>query len=126
LKLLTQHFLSAKLIDKCVMEDESYFTVGGNEWHQQSNYESEDHPATEGVKFICKTKFPAQVLLWMAVSERGISEPTMTCTYPIVYQYFINSSKDTTKMKKSCSGLIWHLHTTTIYFYTTQRIRWSD
>jgi hypothetical protein len=70
--------------------------------------------------------------LWMAVSERGISEPTMYVhvivgSLPIVYQYFINSSKDTTKMKKSCSGLIWHLHTThTIYFYTTQRIRWSD
>jgi transposase len=34
------------------------------------------------------------------------------CTYSNVYQYFINLSKNTTKTKKSCSGLIWRLHTT--------------
>jgi hypothetical protein len=28
------------------------FTVDGNEWQHQSYYESEDHPATEDVKFI--------------------------------------------------------------------------
>jgi hypothetical protein len=53
----------------------SYFTVDGNEWQQQSYYESEDHPATKDVKFISKTKFLAKVLLWLAVSESGISEP---------------------------------------------------
>jgi hypothetical protein len=42
---------------------ESYFTVDGNEWQQQSYYESEDHPTKEDVKFIRKTKFPAKVLL---------------------------------------------------------------
>jgi hypothetical protein len=44
------------------MDDESYFTVDGNEWQQQSYYEPEDHP-TEDVKFIRKTKFPTKVLL---------------------------------------------------------------
>jgi hypothetical protein len=45
------------------MDDESYFTVDGNEWQQQSYYVSEDPPATEdNVKFIRKTKFPAKVL----------------------------------------------------------------
>jgi hypothetical protein len=34
LKLLTQNFFSAKSIYKCVMDDESYFTVDGNEWQQ--------------------------------------------------------------------------------------------
>jgi hypothetical protein len=48
------------------MDDESYFTVAGNKWQQQSYNESEDHPATEDVKFICKTKFPAKILLWQA------------------------------------------------------------
>jgi hypothetical protein len=53
------------------MCDGFYFMVDGNEWQQQSYYESEDHPATEDVKFIrIKTKFPAQVLLWLAVRER--------------------------------------------------------
>jgi hypothetical protein len=57
------------------MNDESNFTVDGNERQQQSYYESEDHPATENVKFIRKTKFPAKVLLWLATRESGISEP---------------------------------------------------
>jgi hypothetical protein len=75
LKLLTQNLFSAKSIYKCVMDDESYFTADGNEWQQQSYYQSEDHSATEAVKIIRKTKFPAKVLLWLAVSESGISEP---------------------------------------------------
>jgi hypothetical protein len=57
------------------MDDESYFTVDGNEWQQRSYYESKDRPATENVKFIRKTKFPAKVLLLLAVRESCISEP---------------------------------------------------
>jgi hypothetical protein len=49
------------------------FTVEGNQWQKQSYYEFEGHPATEDVKFI--HKFPAKVLLWLAVSESDISEP---------------------------------------------------
>jgi hypothetical protein len=73
LKLLTQNFFSAKSIFKCVMNDESYFTAVGNDWQQQNYYESEDHPATDDVKFIRKTKFLAKVLLWLSVSESSIS-----------------------------------------------------
>jgi hypothetical protein len=40
LKLLTQNYFSEKSIYKCVIDDESYFTVGGNKWQQQSYYES--------------------------------------------------------------------------------------
>jgi hypothetical protein len=39
-----------------------------------ATYESEDYPATEDVKFIRKIKFPAKVLLWLAVIESSISE----------------------------------------------------
>jgi hypothetical protein len=50
-----------------LMNDKSYFTVDGNKWQQQSYSESED--ATENVKFISKTNFPAKVLLcgWLSV-----------------------------------------------------------
>jgi hypothetical protein len=48
------------------MNDESYFTVDGNEWQQQSYYETEDHPAKEDVKFIRKTKITGKVLLYIA------------------------------------------------------------
>jgi hypothetical protein len=54
------------------MDDESFFTVNGNEWQQ--NYVSEDHQAPEDVKFICNTKFPEKVLQRLPVSESGISE----------------------------------------------------
>jgi hypothetical protein len=51
------------------MDDESYCTVVGNEWQQHSYYESNDYKATEDIKFICKTKFLAKVLLcgWMSM-----------------------------------------------------------
>jgi hypothetical protein len=48
--------------------------VEGNEWQQQSFYESEDHPTTGDIKFIRKTNFSANVLLWLAVSEYGVYE----------------------------------------------------
>jgi hypothetical protein len=78
---LTQNFFSAKSIYKCVddelMDDESYFTVDGNEWQQQSYYESEDHPAIEDVKFIRKTKFPAKVLFWPDVTSAHYTKDTL-------------------------------------------------
>jgi hypothetical protein len=69
LKLLKHYFFSAKSIYNCVIDDESFFTVDGYEWQQQSYYESEDHPVVEDVKFIRKTKFPAKFLLCLAVSK---------------------------------------------------------
>jgi hypothetical protein len=51
------------------MNYESYFTIKDSEWQQQSYYESQDHPATEDVKF------PAKLLLWIAVSEYNVSKP---------------------------------------------------
>jgi hypothetical protein len=66
LNLLTQNSFSAKPNDKCVMDDQSYF-------NSNSYYKSEDYPSTEDV--IYKTKFPAKILLWLAVSEYRVSEP---------------------------------------------------
>jgi hypothetical protein len=33
--------------------------------------------ATEDVKLICNTKFPAKVLLWLAVKEYGVTKPEL-------------------------------------------------
>jgi hypothetical protein len=49
-----------------------YILYIGIFWQQQSYYESENHPETQDVKFIRKTKSPAKVLLWLTVSD---SEP---------------------------------------------------
>jgi hypothetical protein len=40
-----------------VIDNESDFTLEGNEWQQQRYYESQDHSATKDVKFVRKTKF---------------------------------------------------------------------
>jgi hypothetical protein len=45
------------------MDDQSYFMVEGYEWQQQRYYESEDYPKTT-----------VRVLLWLVVSECGVSE----------------------------------------------------
>jgi hypothetical protein len=75
------------------MDDQSYFTVDGNEWQHQRYYKSEDHPATEDVKFIrIKTKFPVKVLLCLAVSESSISEPVFFKT-GVAFNKQVNSSK---------------------------------
>jgi hypothetical protein len=107
LKLLTQNIFSAKSIYKCVIYDESFFTINGNEWHQQqSYYEFEDHPATEGVKFIRKTKFRVKVLLWLAVKSRSCSQQRSVIIQMGTSMYFINLSKNITKTKILCSSLI--------------------
>jgi hypothetical protein len=54
-----------KSIYKCVMDNESYFTVEGNEWQQHSYYDSENHPAKENVKFIRNPVFYNDSAPWM-------------------------------------------------------------
>jgi hypothetical protein len=122
---LTQNFFSAKLIYKCLMDDRSYFTIDGNEWQQQSYYESEDHPATEDAKFNRKTKFSAKVLLWLAVSECGISELVFfKASLAVTKEVYLSKClavvhKCIQKHHKNKKIVFWRLH-------TTQRIRWSD
>lgn len=57
------------------MDDESYFKVEDIEWQPEHYFESSSHKAPQKANFIRKTKFPGKVLLWLAISERGISEP---------------------------------------------------
>jgi hypothetical protein len=55
------------------MDDEFYFTaMRGNRKVIMSLKITQQQ---EDVKFIRKTKFPAKVLLWLTVSESGISKP---------------------------------------------------
>jgi hypothetical protein len=63
MKLLTQNFFTVNLS----MDQLSYnlYTNCGNEWQQQSYYESEDYPSIEYVKFILKNKFSAKVLVFV-------------------------------------------------------------
>ncbi len=78
LRMLAQRYFAASSAYKCVMDDETYFTVEGNEWQPKYYYESPDHDALEKEKFIHKTKFPGKVILWLAISERGPSDPVFS------------------------------------------------
>jgi hypothetical protein len=62
-------FLCEIDMSKCVMDDESYFTVKGDE------YGNSKVIISLKIKIIHKIKFPAKVLLWLDVSKGGVSEP---------------------------------------------------
>lgn len=74
LSLLTQNVFHAQNDIVCVMDDESYFTMDGNEWQGQYYYERDDN-VDKKVKYVEHTKYPKKVLLWLAISPAGMSEP---------------------------------------------------
>ena len=60
----------------CIMDDESYFTIDGSDTNFNSFYYS--HPCLEtpeNVKYREVAKFPEKVLVWCAISPKGMSEP---------------------------------------------------
>jgi hypothetical protein len=74
---------------------------------EQSYYESGDHPSATEQRMSSLFARPSSQRRWLTVSEYGVSEPVSikNCTHPNIHQYFISSSKNTTKRKKSCSDL---------------------
>jgi hypothetical protein len=104
------------------MYDESFFTIEGNAWqHQQSYYESKDHAATDDVKFIHKTKFPAKIFLWVSMVQVNQyfavnKELYIFKCLPVLHKFIQKHHKE---KKKSYAGLIWRLH-------IMQRIRWFN
>ena len=57
------------------MDDEKYFTLSGNIPGNNRYYSSDTSSAPENIKFIQKQKFEPHLLVWLAVSPRGISNP---------------------------------------------------
>jgi hypothetical protein len=75
--------LSRKLVNKlygqdCVviMDDEKYFTFSCNDMPQNSGFYTDNiKTCPTNVKYKGKAKFPSKILVWIAISERGMSEP---------------------------------------------------
>ena len=69
--------LHRKLLNGCdlIMDDEKYFKLNGNNVIGNRYFYSTD-PATAPpkVKFQCKTKFEAKVMIWMVMSSKGTSD----------------------------------------------------
>ena len=75
MKLLAKNVLFAKSKVKVVMDDESYFTLDGNEWQGHHYYDTPESVAADHVKISPTTKFPEKILVWLAISYEGMSCP---------------------------------------------------
>lgn len=59
-----------------VLDDESYFTLSHSDKNSNAGFWSSDvSSAPNNVKFKVQAKFEKKVLVWMAISPRGISQP---------------------------------------------------
>jgi hypothetical protein len=62
-----------------VMDDESYFTLdGSNSYGNDYYYSYEGLEPPENVKYLFRSKFPPKVMVWLAISNLGISQPFIT------------------------------------------------
>ena len=58
------------------MDDEKYFTFSGHKIPGNAGYYSSDKSkCPDKVRFAGKEKYPTKVLIWIAISARGISKP---------------------------------------------------
>lgn len=61
---------------KIIVDDEKYFSFSGQEMPGNAGfYTSNIAAAPDNVRFKSKEKFAPKVLVWLALSEKGISEP---------------------------------------------------
>ena len=75
--------LSRKLVNELykqgnviIMDDEKYFTFSCHDMPQNSGFYTDDIKSTpNNVKYKGKAKFPKKILVWIAISERGLSKP---------------------------------------------------
>ena len=69
--------LYKKISPNCqlILDDEIYFTFSGNVAENNRYYSSDTSSAPENIKFIQKQKFKPHLLVWLAISPRGISNP---------------------------------------------------
>lgn len=59
-----------------IIDDEKYFTFRGDHMPGNSGYYTDDkNSCPESVRFVGKEKFPQKILVWIAISDRGLSAP---------------------------------------------------
>ena len=56
-----------------IMDDEKYFTLTGDINSNRSYYTTDPSTAPNNVKFKCRSKFEPKLMIWMAISQKGIS-----------------------------------------------------
>lgn len=72
-KLVNQLYKQQSVI---ILDDEKYFCFAGNEMPGNAGYYTDNkEKCPEDVRFAGKEKFPKKILMWIAISERGMSKP---------------------------------------------------
>ncbi|XP_065654663.1 uncharacterized protein LOC136081287 [Hydra vulgaris] len=85
-KLVNQLYNTKSLL---VIDDEKYFCFAGDNMPGNSGYYTNNKKTCpESVRFIGKEKFPKKLLMWIAISDRGMSEPLFRTSKAVA----INSS----------------------------------
>ena len=73
---LSRNEMSAANGLKIVMDNEAYFGYAGHDFSQNRGFYSENKELTpRDVKFKAREKLPPRVMVWLAISESGISSP---------------------------------------------------
>ena len=74
-----------------VMDDEKCFTLSGHKIPGNAGYYSSDKSkCPDKVRFAVKEKYPTKVLIWIAISARGISKPLIRPSEAINSDIYIN------------------------------------
>jgi hypothetical protein len=64
-----------------IVDDEKYFTFSGDDIPGNAGfYTSNKENTPPGVKYKCKQKFAPKILVWLALSSKGISTPYIGTT----------------------------------------------
>ncbi len=72
-KLVNQLYTSQSVL---IMDDEKYFRYSGNNMPGNSGYYTKNkETCPESVRFAGQEKYPKKLLMWIAISERGMSKP---------------------------------------------------
>ena len=78
LRRLTKKVFTAKGDPEIVMDDESYFTFSGAEMPANKGFYAAAGDAVHyAVRIAPQGKFPRKLLVWMAISPRGITTPVI-------------------------------------------------
>lgn len=75
LENLVTEITNFKNEQKFIIDDETYFTLDGAKNQPKYFYSINGNNVSKINSKIPKDKYPEQVMLWLAISEKGISEP---------------------------------------------------
>lgn len=87
--------------DAIVMDDEKYFTFSNSTLSGNAGFYTDNiHNTPAEVRFAAKQKFEPKVLVWVAISEQGVSQAFMSSTKGFALNSKVYQGKCLTKLKK--------------------------